>query len=150
MSESIETVIVTGATPTGWRGSPPTSAPDRLAAVAGDVGVATGETLVRTAVARFGRVDVLVNNAGSFAGKPFVDVTEAELDGFLTGNLKGTFLTAQAAVRRMRQQGTGGTIINVGTVLVDHAISGVLASAPLVSKGRRPRADRQPGRRTGG
>ncbi|MHC4377278.1 MAG: SDR family NAD(P)-dependent oxidoreductase [Planctomycetota bacterium] len=114
------------------------SAPDaaeRLASATGDIGDArTGEALARTAVERFGSVDVLVNNAGVFGAKPFLDVTEAELDGYLQGNLKGTYLTTQAAVREM-QRGGGGSIVNIGTVLIDHALSGVPASAPLVSKG---------------
>lgn len=110
--------------------------PDRVAAVAGNIGDrATGDALVRTAVERFGRVDVLVNNAGTFASTPFVDVTEDELDGFLVGNLRGTYLTTQAIVRQMKRQGDGGTIVNIGTVLIDHAIGGYPASAPLVSKG---------------
>lgn len=75
--------------------------PGRIAWVAGAIAEpATGEALVRTALDRFGRIDVLVNNAGTFAPKPFTEVTEEELDGFLTGNLKGTYLTTQAVVRR--------------------------------------------------
>ncbi|POM26380.1 2-(R)-hydroxypropyl-CoM dehydrogenase [Actinomadura rubteroloni] len=106
-----------------------------VAQVAGDIGdAATGAALVRTAVERFGGVDVLVNNAGTFAAKPFTDVTEEEVDGFLTANLKGTYLTTQAVVRRMREQGRGGSIVNVGTVLVDHAVAGLTASAPVISK----------------
>lgn len=109
--------------------------PDRVAAVPGDVGQqATGEALVAAAVERFGRVDVLVNNAGIFAPKPFLDVTEQDLDGYLNANLKGTYFTTQAVVRQMKGQG-GGNIINIGTVLVDHAVAGFTASAPLVSKG---------------
>ncbi|MDI2125735.1 SDR family NAD(P)-dependent oxidoreductase [Yinghuangia seranimata] len=108
---------------------------ERVARVAGGIGdAATGEALVRAAVERFGGVDVLVNNAGTFASKPFIDVTEAELDGFLGGNLKGTYLTTQAVVRRMREQGRGGSVVNIGTVLVDHAIAGFPCSAPIVSK----------------
>ena len=111
-------------------------APERVAAAAGDIGDRkTGEVLVRVAVECFGGVDVLVNNAGTFAPKPFVEVTEAELDGFLDGNLRGTYLTTQAVVRRMKQQGQGGAIVNIGTVLIDHAIGGFPASAPLASKG---------------
>ena len=108
---------------------------DHVASVAGDIGAkATGEALVVAAVARFGGVHVLVNNAGIFGAKPFVDVTEEELDGYLTANLKGTYLTTQAAVRQMKTQG-GGNIVNIGTVLVDQAIAGSPASAALVSKG---------------
>ncbi|MET7398248.1 SDR family oxidoreductase [Dactylosporangium sp. NPDC005572] len=110
--------------------------PDRVAQVAGSIATAsTGAALVRAAVERFGGVDVLVNNAGSFTPRPFTEVTEDELDGYLTGNLKGTYLTTQAVVRRMREQGRGGSIVNIGTVLVDHAVAGFTASAPLVSKG---------------
>ncbi|MDL1877191.1 SDR family NAD(P)-dependent oxidoreductase [Cytophagia bacterium CHB2] len=84
------------------------AAPEHTASVAGNVGEkATGEMLVRTAVERFGRVDVLVNNAGSFAPKPFLEVTEEELDGILKGNLRGAYLTTQAAVRQMTEQGAG-------------------------------------------
>lgn len=109
--------------------------PDRVAMVVGSIGErATGEALVQAAVSRFGGVDVLVNNAGTFAPGAFTDVTEEELDGYLAGNLRGTYLTTQAVVRRMRQQG-GGSIINIGTVLIDHAVAGFPASAPLVSKG---------------
>jgi NAD(P)-dependent dehydrogenase (short-subunit alcohol dehydrogenase family) len=107
----------------------------RLAMVAGDISnAATGRSLVNTAVERFGAVDVLVNNAGIFEAKPFLDVDEANLDRFLNINLKGTFFTSQAAIRQMLKQGEG-SIINIGTVLVDHAIGGFPATAPIASKG---------------
>ncbi len=108
---------------------------DRIAVVAGNIGDReTGEAMVRTALDRFGSVDVLVNNAGTFGAKPFVDVTEEDLDAYLDGNLKGTYFTTQATVRQMKKQG-GGAIVNIGTVLVDHAMAGLPASAALVSKG---------------
>jgi NAD(P)-dependent dehydrogenase (short-subunit alcohol dehydrogenase family) len=108
---------------------------DRVVGVAGDIGDhETGEKLVGAAVDHFGGVDVLVNNAGTFAPKPFVDVTADELDAYLRGNLRGTFLTTQAVVRRMKLDGSG-SIVNIGTVLIDHAVGGFPASAPLVSKG---------------
>lgn len=112
------------------------AAVNRVALVAGDIGQRrTGEALVSTAVSRFGGVDVLVNNAGTFAPKAFVDVTEDELDGYLTGNLRGTYLTTQAVVRQLKRQGRGGAIVNIGTVLIDHAVGSFPASAPLASKG---------------
>ncbi len=109
--------------------------PDRIATVAGNIGdPQTGDDLVRAAIGRFGGIDLLVNNAGTFGVKPFIDVTEDDLDHYLDGNLKGTYLTTQAVVRHMKANG-GGAIVNIGTVLIDHAISGVPASAALVSKG---------------
>ncbi|MCY1233724.1 2-dehydro-3-deoxy-D-gluconate 5-dehydrogenase [compost metagenome] len=108
---------------------------DRLVSIAGDIGDASvGKQLVETAVSRFGKVDVVINNAGIFQPKPFLEVEEKDLDRFLEINLKGTFFTSQAAVRQMLQQG-GGAIINIGTVLVDHAIDGFPATAPISSKG---------------
>lgn len=110
--------------------------PGSVAAVVGDIGAATtSQALVDLAVSRFGGVDVLVNNAGEFAPKAFVDVTEGELMRYLEGNLKGTYLVTQAVVRQLKRQGRGGSIINIGTVLIDHAIAGFPATAPLVSKG---------------
>ncbi|WP_286756986.1 SDR family oxidoreductase [Roseivirga sp. UBA838] len=94
-----------------------------------------GQRLVDTAVNTFGGVDVLINNAGVFAPKPFLEVTEDDLEHYMAINLKGTYFTSQAAIRQMLAQGTGGAIINNGTVLVDHAIAGFPCSAPLVSKG---------------
>src|SRR5216683_211821 len=74
----------------------------RAVAYVGDVALpATGEALVKTTIDRFGRLDVLFNNAGIFAPKPFLEVTEAEYDRFLDNILKGTFFTAQAAVHAL-------------------------------------------------
>ncbi|MEO6177588.1 MAG: SDR family oxidoreductase [Flavobacterium circumlabens] len=109
--------------------------PEKVAMVAGDISLtATGKKLVETAIARFGGVDVLINNAGIFEPKSFLEVEEKDLDRLLSINLKGTFFTSQAAVKQMLQQGQG-SIINIGTVLVDHAIDGFPATAPISSKG---------------
>ncbi|GHN02173.1 3-oxoacyl-ACP reductase [Cytophagales bacterium WSM2-2] len=108
--------------------------PERAKLVVGDIGKkSTAEELVNAAIKNFGSIDVLVNNAGVFAPKPFLAVEEAELDNFFRVNLKGTFFASQAAIRKMVDQG-GGSIINIGTVLVDHAIGGFPASGPVVSK----------------
>lgn len=110
--------------------------PERVAVVAADLADPhTGSMLVQTAVTRFGAVDVLVNNAGGFGPRPFVDVTSAELDGFLSTNLRGTYLLTQAVVRRLIEQGRGGAIVNLTTTLLSHAINGFPSSAPVVSKG---------------
>lgn len=109
-------------------------ASDRLVAVAGDISdSAVGQKLVDTAISHFGSVDVLVNNAGIFEPKSFLDVTNDYLDKYLNINFKGTFFTSQAAIREMLKHG-GGSIINIGTVLVEHAIGGFPGSAPVSSK----------------
>ena len=109
--------------------------PDATLTVAGDVGKpGDRKALVDAALARFGRIDVLVNNAGIFAPRPFLKVDEADLDGFLATNLKGTFFLSQAVIPHMQEIG-GGAIVNIGTVLVDHALGGVPAAAAVASKG---------------
>ncbi len=109
--------------------------PENAITIVGDIAQKeVGEQLVQAAIETFGAVDVLVNNAGIFEPKPFLEVQEEDLEKFLATNLKGTFFTSQAAIRQMLKQ-KGGAIINIGTVLVDHAIAGFPSTAPLTSKG---------------
>lgn len=109
---------------------------DRIATVAGDIGdPATGTEIARVAAKRFGGIDVLVNNAGTFGVKPFIEISKDELDHFIDGNLKGTYLTTQAVVKQMIEQTRTGSIINIGTVLIGHAATSIPSSAALASKG---------------
>lgn len=109
--------------------------PSNALAVSGDISKKeVGEKLAQAALQKFGSIDILINNAGVFAPKPFLDVVEADLDRFYNINLKGTYFATQAVVPGMLSNG-GGSIINIGTVLVDHAIAGFPASAPVISKG---------------
>jgi NAD(P)-dependent dehydrogenase (short-subunit alcohol dehydrogenase family) len=108
---------------------------ENLAMVAGNVSEkSTGEALVKKALETFGSIDVLVNNAGIYENKPFLEVTEDYLDRFLTTNLKGTFFTTQAVIPQMIRQ-KDGVVINIGTPLVYHAIAGSPSTAPISSKG---------------
>jgi NAD(P)-dependent dehydrogenase (short-subunit alcohol dehydrogenase family) len=107
----------------------------RVVAVPGHIGeAATARAVAAAAREHFGGVDVLVNNAGIFAPKPFLDSTEADLERFFTTNVKGTYLMTQAVVPMMIAGG-GGSIINVGTVLVQQAMTGLPVSAAMTSKG---------------
>ena len=108
---------------------------ENLAQVAGSVSDKnTGIRLVEKAMEKFGSVDVLVNNAGIFETKPFLEVDEAYLDRFLSTNLKGTYFTTQAVIPQMLKQ-HDGVVINIGTPLVNHAFGGQPTTAPLTSKG---------------
>ena len=108
---------------------------ENLAMVAGNVkDKSTGEQLLAVALEKFGAVDVLVNNAGIYETKPFLEVDEAYLDRFLNTNLKGTFFTTQAIIPQMLKQ-QGGVVINIGTPLVNHALGGGPSTAPMTSKG---------------
>lgn len=106
-----------------------------LAKVAGNVSdKKTGELLVATAIEKFGSADILINNAGIFETKPFLEVDEAHLDRFWNTNLKGTYFTTQAILPQMLKQ-QGGVVINIGTPLVNQGFGGLTATAPIASKG---------------
>jgi 3-oxoacyl-[acyl-carrier protein] reductase len=81
-----------------------------------DVSVAREvDELVGSVVARYGRLDVLVNNAGVYLTSPVVDMSEADWDATIDIDLKGVFLCSRAAVRHMITQ-RGGRIINITSI----------------------------------
>jgi NAD(P)-dependent dehydrogenase (short-subunit alcohol dehydrogenase family) len=107
-----------------------------LALVDGDIGqAATAEKVAQTAVATFGSIDHVVNNAGIFAAKPFTDYTAEEFRMFVSTNLEGFIFITQLAVKQMLSQGTGGSVTSITTSLVEHPIAGVPVSIPMITKG---------------
>ncbi|MCB8881063.1 SDR family oxidoreductase [Acidisoma cellulosilytica] len=101
---------------------------ERVIVSAGDIAdPATGAALVEAAVSRFGQLDVLVNNAGVFNPKPFLDLTEADYDWYLDTILKGKFFAAQAAAKAMK--GRGGVIVQTGSMWAIQAIGATPSAA---------------------
>jgi NAD(P)-dependent dehydrogenase (short-subunit alcohol dehydrogenase family) len=102
--------------------------------VAGDVAnPATGVALIDAAVSRFGRLDVLANNAGVFTPKPFLELTEADYDWNVDNILKGSFFAAQAAAKAMKDTG-GGAIVQTGSMWAIQAIGATPSSAYSAAK----------------
>jgi NAD(P)-dependent dehydrogenase (short-subunit alcohol dehydrogenase family) len=91
------------------------------------------QRLIDEAVDRFGRLDVLVNNAGISRAAPFLDLSEEDFDAVLGVNIRGAFLASQAAARQMVREGHGGTIVNLSSINAIVAIPG--QTAYTISKG---------------
>ena len=107
-----------------------------VAAVAGDIAdPATADSLVATAVERFGRVDSLINNAGVFVAKPFTEYTAADYEHVTAVNLTGFFHITQRVIAQMLSQGDGGHVINVTTTLVEHADARIPSALASLTKG---------------
>ena len=95
---------------------------------------ATAESVTQTAIAKFGSIDHVVNNAGIFSAKPFTEYTIDEFRSFVSTNLEGFIFITQLAVKQMLQ-GTGGSVTTITASLVDNPIAGVTASIPMITKG---------------
>lgn len=89
-------------------------------AVGGDVSKREDvERMVGEVTAKFGRIDIAINNAGIEFKKPFLEVTDEEWNTVIAVNLFGAFLVHQAAARQMVKQGPGGKLINISSVHED-------------------------------
>lgn len=86
--------------------------------------VADLQRLVDAAVAKFGRIDVMVNNAGVETRTSVLDTTEEQYEKVLSINLKSAFFGTQIAARQMIRQGGGGRIINITSVHEDWPMPG--------------------------
>jgi glucose 1-dehydrogenase len=107
---------------------------DRAIGVKADVSqFAELQNLFATAVRRFGRVDIMVNNAGVETRTSILETTEDQYDKVLSINLKSAFFGTQLAARQMIQQGDGGRIINLTSVHEDWPMPG--NTAYCLSKG---------------
>ncbi|HEV8390004.1 MAG TPA: SDR family oxidoreductase [Dongiaceae bacterium] len=106
-----------------------------LVTVAGDIAdPQVAKRVVSTAIEHFGRVDTLVNNAGIFVSKPFIEYTAEDFATVMSINVAGFFHVSQQAAARMLSQ-RSGHIVNVTTSLVDQPIAGVPAALASLTKG---------------
>lgn len=106
-----------------------------IVTIAGDIAdPKTAERVVQAAIERFGRIDTLVNNAGIFLAKPFVDYTVDDYNNVLATNLTGFFHISQRSAQQMLKQGCGH-ILSISTTLVDQPIKGVPAAMANITKG---------------
>jgi NAD(P)-dependent dehydrogenase (short-subunit alcohol dehydrogenase family) len=112
------------------------AASDHVALVDGHIGEpATAARVVETALARFGSIDVLVNNAGIFFTKPFTDYTADDFRSLVSTNLEGFLYITQLAIKQMLAQKTGGSIVTITAALARNPVQGVPAAVPMITKG---------------
>jgi NAD(P)-dependent dehydrogenase (short-subunit alcohol dehydrogenase family) len=111
------------------------SADDDVLTVPGDIADRkTSERAISEGMARFGRIDTLINNAGIYIGKPFTEYTEADYAAMLGVNTTGFFHMTQLAIAEMAEQGSGH-VVQITTSLVDHANAAVPSLLASLTKG---------------
>jgi NAD(P)-dependent dehydrogenase (short-subunit alcohol dehydrogenase family) len=115
---------------------------DELVLVDGDIGLKeTAVKVAATAVSRFGRIDLLVNNAGIFIPKPFLDYTEEDFVSVMTTNVASYFYMTQQVIAQMRKQ-KSGHIVNISATLADQPSASVTAALAVLSKSTMPAMSR--------
>src|SRR5262245_34877830 len=103
--------------------------------VDGDIGERrSAERVIDTAIREFGRIDLLVNNAGIFVAKPFTGYTSADFQAISNTNLAGFFHVSQLAVAQMRVQ-KSGHVVNITASIATQPIAGLTASLATLTKG---------------
>lgn len=108
----------------------------QLALVEGNIGDSeVAAKVVETAVSKFGSIDALVNNAGIFSTKAFVDYTAEDFKALSNTNIEGFLYVTQGVVKQMLAQKSSGSVVNITTSLVVNPIAGITASVPMITKG---------------
>lgn len=114
-----------------------------LVLVDGDIGKKESAVKVAaSAIKHFGRIDLLVNCAGIYLAKPFVDYTPEDFALMIGTNVAGYFFITQQAVAQMRKQ-KSGHIVCISTVLTDQPLAGGHNALPVITKSTMPAFSRQ-------
>jgi NAD(P)-dependent dehydrogenase (short-subunit alcohol dehydrogenase family) len=101
------------------------STDDQVLAIPGDIrDRATAKRVVAAAKEHFGRVDTLVNNAGMFVSKPFIEYTQEDFDAVTGTNVTGLFHITQVVLAELLSQ-QSGHIVNITAALVDQPVASV-------------------------
>jgi NAD(P)-dependent dehydrogenase (short-subunit alcohol dehydrogenase family) len=101
----------------------------------GDIGKPqTAAEAVEAAIKNFGTIDVLVNNAGIFLNKPFIDFTTDDFNALVSINLLGFFHITQRTVKEMLKQ-KSGCVVSITAALADRPIAGENGSISMMTKG---------------
>ncbi|MDR5837018.1 SDR family oxidoreductase [Caballeronia sp. LZ034LL] len=108
---------------------------ENILSVAGDIGdSATARRVISEGMARFGRIDTLVNNAGIYLGKPFTEHTAEDYAAVMNVNMAGFFHITQLAIAEMEKQASGHVV--TVTTSIDHAaMSGIYSVLAALTKG---------------
>src|SRR5260221_8702277 len=111
---------------------------DNLVLVDGDIGKKdVAVKVAEAAVKHFGRIDLLVNNAGIYIPKPFTDYTPEDFEMMISTNVAGYFFVTQQVVAQMRKQ-KSGHVVSISTTLVDQPLAGAPISLPVITKPTMP------------
>ncbi|CAN7493366.1 SDR family oxidoreductase [Duganella sp. LjRoot269] len=109
--------------------------PSNFLPVAGDIAEpATAKALFERAIAAYGKVDILINNAGIFVAKPIADYSQADVEGIVSTNLMGFFYPSQEAAKHMSAN-KQGHIVTITASLAIQPTSKVPALLPILIKG---------------
>ena len=129
LKEGYNVVATSREASRSWTASP------SLVVVDGDIG--NHETAAKTvdaAISHFGTIDVLVNNAGIFLGKPFTEFTIEDFNALVSTNLLGFFYITQLTVKQMLKQ-KSGNVVTITASSADQPIAGINGSVAMITKG---------------
>jgi NAD(P)-dependent dehydrogenase (short-subunit alcohol dehydrogenase family) len=109
---------------------------EKMALVEGNIGKSsTASKIAETAITNFGSIDGVVNNAGIFFTKSFIDYTADNFERLSETNLEGYIYITQLAVKQMLAQKMGGSVTCITSAMVEHPIASVNASVAMLTKG---------------